>query len=751
MESDPKSVLDTNAQMSTEAIARRGVEILVKRRWWFVFTAVLLFSFSIVVTRHQKPVYKATGLLHIDQVPPKVLSEVNEVVTLGSNSYVGVRQYYQAQLQILQSRDVAAMVVSRMGLARNDKFFGLDEKALKAITPKQKEMMMADADVTGMLSKRVMVEMADDSSVARVAMEDTDPEFARDLVNAVMLAYKERNIDQKRRTVRDAYTDLRAIHKQLEQNKAQSLEALFKFEKEHDLSENRRLAVNERLLGLNRELREVHTTRTRALQDMNQLKRFRGSNDIYSASAPTIMKDGLTGELKRRYMDLSLKKKELETTYMEKHPKVVTIEDELRQLVALGSKHVTSMYDAATQQYAAANAEENDLLEQQQKAKNEDAEIRLTKIQHDQLIAKAEEDKMFYEKVAKRLAETDMTERVNINNISILDQAVTPRVPVRPNVQLNLMLGLLLALLAGTAVALIVDMLDNTVKNRFDVEHGIGVPYLGAIPRFMPGSLEEGAKIPADKLDLYAHFRPNSRVAEAARSVRTNLLFMRPDQPLRTMLITSANPREGKTSTSATLAITLAASTGRCILVDTDLRKPRLHKVFGVSSSVGVTNYILSRDPVENFVTKTEVPGLDILLCGPLPPNPSEILHTERFRELVAELQTKYETVIFDSPPVEIVSDALVIASLVDGVVLVAQSEYSTRDSLRSAVRSMRSVKANLLGVVLSRLSLRGAGYGYYYNGRYRRGQYRYRYAADRDDTSIVRDTIKTSDDDDTV
>ena len=354
---------------------------------------------------------------------------------------------------------------------------------------------------------------------------------------------------------------------------------------------------------------------------------------------------------------------------------------------------------------------------------------------------------MFYEKVAKRLAETDMTERVNINNISILDQAVTPRVPVRPNVQLNLLMGLLLALVAGLAVALTVDMMDNTIKTRFDVEQVLGVPYLGAIPTFSPANLEEGAKIPDNKLDLYAHFRPNSRVAEASRSVRTNLLFMRPDRPLRTLLITSANPREGKTSTSATLAITLAASTGKCILVDTDLRKPRLHKVFGVPATVGVTNYILSRDEVDNFVTHTEVPGLDILLCGPLPPNPSEILHTDRFKQLVAELQSKYETVIFDSPPVEIVSDALVIASLVDGVVIVAHCERSTRESVRSAVTSLRSVQANLMGIVLSRTSIRGAGYGYYYNGRYRRGQYRYRYAADRDDTSIVRDVVKANED----
>ena len=221
-------------------------------------------------------------------------------------------------------------------------------------------------------------------------------------------------------------------------------------------------------------------------------------------------------------------------------------------------------------------------------------------------------------------------------------------------------------------------------------------------------------------------------MAEAARSVRTNLLFMRPDKPLHTILVTSANPREGKTSTSATLAITLAASTGNCIIVDTDLRKPRLHKAFGVTATTGVTSYILSQDPVEKFVCKTEVPGLDLLACGPLPPNPSEILHTDRFKQLVNELMSKYDTVVFDSPPVEIVSDALVIASLVDGVLLVAHFEKSKRDSVAATVAAMRSVNANMLGIVLSRTATRNVGYGYYYGKGYRRGMpYRYRYAAD--------------------
>jgi capsular exopolysaccharide synthesis family protein len=718
-----------------EELFRRGAEVFLKRRWWFLFSAAIVLSASIVWTNNQQLWYRATSTITIDTTPPKVLSEVSEVVTLGSSGFLGSRIYFQAQQRILQSRSVAADVVTSLQLARREKFLGIDDKLPKA----KREALIAAADPIGQLASRVLVEMGEDTMIATVSIEDKDPEFAKELVNAVAEAYKNRNVNQKRSILEEATKELVAIHGQLEKKKLASQTRLSDFEKKHDLSKNRSEVVNERLLALNRDVRDVHSVRVRAQQEVAQLKKFRGSRDIFSASAPAVMRDGLVGQLKERYLELAIRKQELDATYLERHPKVESIQQQMEQLVSLGSKHVSAMYESASQSLAAAQAQEADLQTQIQAAKNEDAEIRLTKIEHDQLIAQADEDKMFYDKVAKRLAEADLTKKIGVNNVSILDRAITPQAPSRPNKRLNFAIGLVLSLLIGIGVALMVDLLDNTVKDRLDVEGVLGVPYLGAIPTFSPTELNEGLPIPDGRLDLYAYFRPNSRVAEAARSVRTNLLFMRPDKPLHTLVITSAHPREGKTSTSTTLAITLAASTGNCVVVDTDLRKPRLHHVFGVPGDVGVTSYILSQEPVEKFIKKTDVPGLSLMACGPVPPNPSEILHTERFRQLVTELMAKYDTVVFDSPPVEIVSDALVIASLVDGVVLVGHSERSKRESMKSTIHALQSVNAELLGVVLSRTATRGAGYGYYYGKGYRRGvAYRYRYATDPDPKTVA-------------
>ena len=727
-----------------EQLGRRLTDTVSRRRWWFIVTMAIVFAMSIVYVRHQKPVYRATGLLQIDNTPPKVLGEVNEVYTLGTSGSTGQRQYYRTQLAILQSRDLAAMVVSRMGLGRDERFFGFQNES-KPITKAQKESIMANADVVGMMAARVIVEMSEDTLVSKISVEDGDPEFARDLSNAVMAAYKDRNINNKRRVVQDAYSDLRVLRKKMEDAKNASQQSLFEFEHAHDFSETRRLAVNERILSLNSRLRDVHALRVKAELDVGQLKRARSGKDIFSASAPAIMRDGLVGELKRRWLDLNFKRKELAATYLEKHPKLESVEEQIRNLEQLATRHVTALYESATQSLTSAEFEEQEIQEQLKVAKAEDDEIRQAKLNHDRLLAKAEEDKMFYEKVAKRYAETDLTKDVGVNNVSILDAAVTPRAPVRPNMQLGFAVGLLLALLAGVAAAMAADALDNTVQGREDVETVLGVPYLGAIPTFEPEEQAEGKTVPDGLLDLYVYYRPNSRAAEAARSIRTNLMFMRPDQPPRTLLVASAHPREGKTSTSATLAITLAAASGRCVLVDSDLRKPRLHKVFGLPNIGGVTGYMMNKDTrIQTCVQATNVPGLDLLACGALPPNPSEILHLERFRQMIEELKSVYDIVILDSPPIEIVTDALVIASLVDGVLLVAHTGKSRHDWVQSAIGQLRAINAPLMGVVLSRTVTTGVGYGYYYGKGYRKGggyraryQYRYRYGQDEEQDKL--------------
>ncbi|MCP4197690.1 MAG: CpsD/CapB family tyrosine-protein kinase, partial [Proteobacteria bacterium] len=221
---------------------------------------------------------------------------------------------------------------------------------------------------------------------------------------------------------------------------------------------------------------------------------------------------------------------------------------------------------------------------------------------------------------------------------------------------------------------------------------------------------------PLEQMDLFIHEYPQSQVAESCRAVRTNLLFMTADNPMKRILVTSPAPQEGKTAVAINLAIAMAQSGSSVLLVDTDMRKPRIHRAFGQKrKSRGLSTMMVGESTAEESIAHTEVPNLDILSCGPIPPNPAELMHTDRFAGIAEELGQRYDRVIFDSPPVAVVTDAAVLSKLVDGTVLVVKSMQTTRESAKHAVGVLRDIEANILGVVLNDLDLTNRKYGKHY------------------------------------
>jgi capsular exopolysaccharide synthesis family protein len=296
------------------------------------------------------------------------------------------------------------------------------------------------------------------------------------------------------------------------------------------------------------------------------------------------------------------------------------------------------------------------------------------------------------------------------SNARILDAARPDPAPIRPRVRNNLVLGLLLGLLGGLGLAFALEQLDTTVKSQGDVEEKIGVPFLGILPRV---TVERDA--PAGDLDLFVYRHPKSTAAEACRAVRTNLLFMSPDRPLRTMLVTSSGPREGKSATVIATGIAMAQSGGRVVLVDTDMRRPRLHRALGVPNDRGVSSVLVGDASLDDVVKSTEVPGLFLIPSGPIPPNPAELFHTQAFRDFIASVATHFERVIFDSPPVNAVADSVVLATQVDGTLLVLRADTTNKALARRAIRVLTDVKAKVFGAVLNDVELRSGKYGELY------------------------------------
>jgi capsular exopolysaccharide synthesis family protein len=281
----------------------------------------------------------------------------------------------------------------------------------------------------------------------------------------------------------------------------------------------------------------------------------------------------------------------------------------------------------------------------------------------------------------------------------------------------NTGLGLLVGLLLGLVIAFGGVLLDNTVHNQEDIEQNLQLAFLGVLPKIRQSTEGDGDSVDRDR---YILENPKSAVAECARSIRTNLIFMGTERPLRRLLFTSARPAEGKTTSAIAMGITMAQAGSRVLLIDTDLRKPRLHKTFGVSAEVGLTSTLVEIEKLDEAIKSTQVVGLDVLPCGPLPPNPAELLHSERFVALLDTLSKRYDRLLLDSPPVGAVTDAAILSQTCDGTLLVVQSSKSPKETVRRAARQIQGVGANLVGVILNDFDIEAGSYGYHHYHYYR-------------------------------
>jgi len=293
-----------------------------------------------------------------------------------------------------------------------------------------------------------------------------------------------------------------------------------------------------------------------------------------------------------------------------------------------------------------------------------------------------------------------------MDNVVVAEPAELPRYPVKPRISLNTLLASVVGCMLAVGTAFLIEYLDDTIKTAEDVSQTLGLSTLGAITRFRPTENES-------PLIVAAH--PRSPISEAYRTLRTNIQFSTLDRPLKTLLVASANPLEGKSTTVANLATAMAQAGLSVIVVDSDLRRPSLHNFFKVPNGKGLTNALLRNSPnLDSFLQTTKVENLRLLTSGPLPPNPSELLGSRRMEGLIEQLKREADVILFDSPPILAVTDAAVLASRLDGVLLVVDAGSLRREAAMLAKENMARVGANLLGAALNKLSPRGGG-GYYY------------------------------------
>jgi capsular exopolysaccharide synthesis family protein len=323
----------------------------------------------------------------------------------------------------------------------------------------------------------------------------------------------------------------------------------------------------------------------------------------------------------------------------------------------------------------------------------------------------AESAKEVYDLLVRRFKETTLTEDMKTVNVRIVDKAEVPSHPIKPKKSMNMLLALVLGITAGAGLVFFAEYLDNSLKTPDDVARFLHMPYLGMIPAV------EGVETNS-RSEVFVHREPKSVASESIRGLRSNLLFSKADHMPQVILMTSAVPKEGKTFVAVNLAVAMAQAGCKTLFIGSDMRRPRSHKILNVANGAGLSNILSGVSGTEAVIRNTDIPNLDIITAGPVPPNPSELLGSKRMSELIGTLRERYEHIVIDTPPSTAVTDAAIMAQHVDGVVVITKAFSTPKELVRSAIEGLQKINAKIFGVVLNSVDMSKEG-SYYYQYAY--------------------------------
>lgn len=708
------------------------VRLFWRRKWVVIGTLLAVVVAVGSYTARQPKIYSSAANVIIDVTAPRVLdATVPEVMDNSSSSYWYNREYYETQNKVIVSRSVSTRVVEKLGLQSDPSFLG----AQKISDPQKRAEAMKAIDGIGLLQSRIRVLPVKDSRLVQIVVEDQEPERAALLANEVADAYMAENLALKLRVTESASRWLEDRLVDLEQKNKVSELAVYDFKKEKDMLttslEDRASMVSQRLTTYNGALTQVRTriAELKARVDTLEHARSQSKDDNLRWAEGFSMgeKSPLVETIKVSVVQQRNECATLGTRYLPDHPKLAECNQKLASAEHELGRELGNLVHSAQLDLEQAQAEEKNLLALFEAAKQEGFDVNKKQIEFDRLKRESDNDRRLYDLVLKRMKDIELSGLLRTTNVRVLDPARPSYIPVRPDLSRALTLALLVGLLLGLGLALLLEVMDNSVFSQLDVEQRVGVPFLGLVP-MIPDPKEAGTR------DLYVHHHPKSSIAECCRAIRTNILFMSPERPLKTILVTSTAPQEGKSTSVINLGISMAQSGNRVVLVDTDMRRPRLHKAFQIPNDVGVSTIVVGEGTLDGAIKNTDVPGLFVVPCGPVPPNPAELLHTRAFAKLLEELGQRFDRIILDSPPIHPVADAIVLATQAEGVVLILKAGLTNRTLAKRAVRALKDVKAKIYGAILNSVDLEDPKYGGYYADYRRYGHY---YGGERRDGAV--------------
>jgi capsular exopolysaccharide synthesis family protein len=685
--------------------------ILLRRRWAFLAVFIGIVATSVVYSFTATPIYKATVQLLIERQAPRLLQQEP-----GSSEYSYNEEFYQTQYKLLESRALAKKVVDELQLKNNPVYAVIFQKLPANANEALKQR--AEESLVGAIAGGIKVTPIKDSSLVDVSFFDPDPKFAARVINTFAHCFIQQSLDLRYAASQEGAEWLQQKLTEA-RNKMEDSEAkLNEYKKEQNIvtTEDKETLTAQNLEHLNKDLLAAQTQRMEAETRFQEVSQGR--------PIPQVLNNPLIQTLKGQEAKLIAEQSELSRRFGGSHPRMIQINNELAATRGKIGAEMSQIIQAIKNEYQMAKAQEENLKAALNAQKQDTQDMSDRSIKYRVLLRDVETNRALYENVLKSLKTVTTTENMPATNIRIVYPATVPEAPDFPRKTRNMLIALALGVVCGIALALGLENLDTTLKTPDEVEGWLEIPNLAMIPH-----IEVSASNPVQESpQLIVHHGSQPQASESYLGLRTSILFSTPDHPPRILLVTSSMPLEGKTMTAANLATALAKAEPPVLLVDCDLRRPSLHTLFQVPLEPGLSNFLVG-DVNELPLVETLVPDLLVMPAGKIPPNPSELLHSARMQKLFALALEKFGRVVVDSPPLMSVTDAAILATMVEGVLLVVKAEGAPRKAVIQARNVLAEVKAPLLGAVLNNIPMNGK-YGYYYSQYYRYHSY---YASDLD------------------
>jgi capsular exopolysaccharide synthesis family protein len=473
----------------------------------------------------------------------------------------------------------------------------------------------------------------------------------------------------------------------------------------------------QRLTELNEALTKAESDRIAKEATYRQIK------DGNIDSLPPILESKLISDLKQAYIQLEAQYVKQLETFKADHPEMARLKKQMEILKTRLDGEISKIAAGIKNDYESGLKRETLLRQAFEQQKKKAMEMKEKAIQYNILKREADTNRELYKGLLQRMKEAGISAGITASNIQLVDQAELPIKPHKPNKGLNLILALIVGLFLGVGLAFFFEYLDNSVKTPEDVEQLVRLPFFGLVPQISHERRRRMDREPSCPVELITFGHPKSMLSEAYRNIRTSILLSFSGRPPKRIAISSPNPAEGKTTTAINTAIALSQTGARVLLIEADLRKPRIHRIFEQENGMGLSNFLSGNAELDSVIKKTEIPNLYYILSGPLPPNPSELLGSSVFKSMIESLGERFDHIILDAPPILGFADSVILSTSVDGTILVVQGGKTPRETLQRAKDALSQVNARILGVVINRVNIRRGGYdgyGYYY--------YRYHY-----------------------